>query len=296
MKDCYRLIAMIVFLAVLTVVLPSWAQNNSVEKAFNATGKSHTGVDEVSISKITPRTSADVPQNYQLPVVLLADYKLSSSAQGFIKARAFIWSRNNKSKNTGYKSGLKPISSIMQAAVKKGSGSIKVSFPPLAMPVQADSQTQLVIVASLQNGQQKELAWGSSYNFVRGTLTLAKTADKSPKTAITVLDFTPKVGLLTVGKAQKFTYKFQYSLKERDYAFVNFELKNALDDYSTSPWYCAVVPVPKGAGVAKYVSNRYFFPYMYKLYKMRLGVHYREDPLGGTIDSLFYGDWQLNSN
>ena len=75
MKDCYRLIAMIVFLAVLTVVLPSWAQNNSVEKAFNATGKSHTGVDEVSISKITPRTSADVPQNCQLPVVLLADYK-----------------------------------------------------------------------------------------------------------------------------------------------------------------------------------------------------------------------------
>lgn len=296
MKDYYRLAVIAVLLAVITVSLPSWAQKTSAQSSFSATDKSHTGVDSVSISKITPRTSADVPQNCQFPVVLLADYKLSSSAQGFIKARAFIWSKDHKDKKIGYKKGLKPISAVMQAAVKKGSGSVKVSFPPLAMPVKADSQTQLVIVASLQDSKQKELAWGSSYNFVRGTLSMAKTADKSPRTAITVLDFTPKVGVITIGKAQEFAYKFQYSLKDQDYAFVNFELKNAMDDYATSPWYCAVVPVPKGAGIVKYVSGRYFFPYMYKLYKMRLGVHYRTEPLGGTIDSLFYGDWQLNSN
>ncbi|MGM9999472.1 MAG: hypothetical protein ACI38Q_08835 [Candidatus Bruticola sp.] len=293
MKYYYYSAVIAALWAVATVCLPSFAADEGT--AVSPTSKSHTGVDSVSISKVTPRTSADVPQNCQLPVVLLADYQLQSSSSGLIKTRAFIWSPKDKS-GSGYKKGLRPISAVMQAAVKKGSGSVKVAFPPLAMPVKADPQTQLVIVSSLQNSAQKEVAWGSTYNFVRGSMMLAKTADKSPRSAITVLDFSPKVGTLTVGKTQEFTYKFQYSLKDQDYGFVNFELKNAMDSFETSPWYCAAVPVPKGAGVVKYVSSKYFFPYMYKFYKMRLGVLYRTEPLGGTVDALFYGDWQLASN
>ena len=257
------------------------------------TGGSHNGIDPVAISKITPRTSACVPVKSTFPISLSVSAELKTSKSGAVKIGAFLWSPGGGAGKGAYKKGLTPLCKAVTKPVKNGKNAIDLSLPPVTMPADIKPNTQVVTVVSLQNEKGKEVAWNSSYNFIRGEMILTKTSRTSPRDVITVLSYSPKAGDLAVGTSHQFTYKFQYSLKSRDYAFVNFELGDAKNDLTVGPWHCAAIPVPKGSGIVKFVSDPYFFPYALKFLAMRLSVHYRVKPLSGTENSLFYGDWNL---
>ena len=299
MKKIYCLVLIFVLMAAAAII-PAAGQTpqpGQMPQSSDSglTGKSHNNTDFISIAKITPRTAADVPIGSQFPVTMEAASRLKSMKSGIIKARAFIWAPGAKSGKASYKKGLTPVSKVLSARVSGGDQKVKFTFPMLKMPAAPLPQTQLVIVASLQTPAGKELAWGSSYNFVRGKMFLTKTAAKTPRDAMVVLSFSPKTGELAVGRAHQFSYRFQYSLKSRETGFVSFELRNALDAPGVGPWHSAIIPVPRGAGIVKYVSDKYFFPYVRRSLPMRLHVLYRIDPLGIAHDNFLYGDWSLQA-
>lgn len=261
--------------------------------ADGLSSKSHTGVDSLVITKITPRTGADIPAPAELPFTMEVSYRLKSAPVAKVRVGVFLWKPGLGAGRVGAKKGLVPLCKITEKTLRNSQGKTVLVTPPVKLAQASQSNTQVVVIVNMQNGNKKELCWASSYNFLRGSLVVRPASKGAGRDTITVMSCLPKVGNLTAGKNYTFVVNFQYSLKSKKYGFVNFEWGDNARRGNLGPWYNVCVPVKSGTGVVKMVSGNYLFPSSWAEKKMNMEVFYRVAPLGGTITMNSYGPWTI---
>ncbi len=278
-------------LAMAAIVAALW----SVSPEAKAENKSHTGVDHVEITKITPRLGADLPVPCQLPFQLEVQYRLSSAPKGKVRIGLFLWEPGVKgaSKTGSSLTGLKQLIKPIEKDIAKGGGVLTLTTDVVTLEAMKSKNCQLLTIVNMHDASKKELCWATSYNFLRGSLSVRKTAEVGARDSIQMMSYYPKLGSLETGKDHSFTFNLQYNLKTKDWAFINLELGEQGSPGTVGPWYSVIVPVKKGAGLIKVTTRKFFMPVAYAGKQMALSVPYRVDALGGTVDVLRYGPWVL---
>ncbi len=249
--------------------------------------KSHTGQDFVRIEKITPRTGADLPTPVLVPFHLEVSSTLKSTARGKLRVGAF------RLRPGGEGSGFEPLAPPLEKTVARGTRKLSLQTDPVSLKSVAEKNAQVVVVVNLRDEAGKELAWATSHNFLRGSLSVR--AEKAPavRDSLQVLSFFPKAGSLATGQAHAFTVNMRYSMSSGPWGFVNLELGERGLQAQTGPWYSVAVPVRSGTGLLRVTTRDFFLPAAYSNKQMELAVPFRIDPLGGTVDILRFGPWAL---
>ena len=263
-----------------------------------AESKSHTGRDHVRITKITPRTSADIPVPCSMPFSLELSYNLATADSGRIRLGVFLWRPGvNKTKGTQASSsalkGLQPLIKPIEKKIKKGSGAITITTPAVSLPKVSGNNYQVVVVANVQDSTKKELCWATSYNFLRGTLSVRTTADKGTRDYVRVVSAEPRQGALVTGREHTFNVVLRYNLKSKPYGYVNLELGQSDRPGNIGPWYSVCVPVKQGMGMLYIATRKFFLPAAYAGRQLEMLVPFRVNPLGGTVCVLQVGPWPL---
>lgn len=264
--------------------------------ARSGNSKSHTGQDRVQIAKITPRTAADLPTPSMMPFHLEVSYVLKSVDRARLRVGVFRWRPGTGTRKTGQglAPGLEPLAPTLEREIRKGDGSLTLATEPVTLKPVEGLNSQVLVVVNIQDPSGKELCWATSYNFLRGELSVRPGSAEPANDSLQVMSFQPKVGTLKTGHDYPFTVNLQYSLKSKAWGYVNLELGERTE--GTGPgtaWYCAVIPVRKGTGLIRVTTRRFFLPVGYANRQMELLLPYRIEPLGGTVDVLRYGPWPL---
>lgn len=264
-------------------------------EALTGNEKSHTGRDHVRITKITPRTGADLPTPSLLPFHLEVGYTLESAPKGKLRVGVFRWRSGTSTRRTprGMAPGLEPLLPPLERDIRKGTSVVQITTDPVALKAGGGSNNQVIVVVNIQDPTRRELCWATSYNFLRGELSVRPGSGAPGGDSIQVLSFYPRVGTLKTGHDHPFTVNLQYSLKSKPWGFVNLELGEPSQQGQSAAWYTVVVPVRRGTGVVKVTTRRFFLPAAYSNRAMELALPFRVDPLGGTVDVPRFGPWML---
>jgi hypothetical protein len=249
--------------------------------------KSHTGQDFVRIQKITPRTGADLPTPTLVPFHLEVACTLKSASRGKVRVGVFRLRPGAKG------SAFQPLISPVEKDVIQGQQTLVLQTEPVALESVSEKNAQIAVVVNLRNGSGKELAWATSHNFLRGSLSVRPEKVPVVRNSLHVLSFFPKVGSLRTGRGHTFAVNMRYSVATAAWGFINLELGDRGLLGQAGPWYSVVVPVRKGVGFLRVTTRDFFLPAAYTNKQIELAIPFRVDPLGGTVDILRFGPWSL---
>lgn len=255
--------------------------------ALCSSEKSHTGQDFVRIQKITPRTGADLPTPTLVPYHLEVLCTLKSAPRGKVRVGVFRMRPGAKG------SAFEPLAPTVEKAVVQGKQTLVLKTDPVSLKSASEKNAQIAVVVNLRDASGKELGWATSHNFLRGSLSVRPQKASAVRNSLQVLSFFPKVGSLRTGQAHTFTVNMRYSVATAPWGFVNLELGERGSQGQVGPWYSVAVPVRTGTGLLRVTTRDFFLPAAYTNKQMELGIPFRVDPLGGTVDILRFGPWAL---
>ena len=190
---------------------------------------------------------------------------------------------------------LEPLVEPVERKIRKGSDVVTLSTAPVALQPPEGINSQVIVVVNIHDQKGREKCWATSYNFLRGQLVFRPETSAPQADTIQVLSFTPRPGTLETGKDHSFLVNLRYSLKNRDWGFVNLEIGEGGLDTGWAPWYVVVVPVSKGTGLVRVRTRPFFLPAISAHKQIRMLLPFRVEPLGGTVQVATGGQWTLTS-
>jgi hypothetical protein len=243
------------------------------------------GGDSIRITRVTPRTGADLPLPVVVPYHLEVTYTLNSSPRGALRAGVFEWS-------PGW-SRPRPLIEPVNRPIEKGRGTLVLTTPPASISQKSASDSQVLAIVRLKGADDADLGYSLSYNFLAGQLLVREADRQRGYDEVKVLSLFPSPGGLRVGQRYTFSYGLSYTVVRRDFAFLNMEVGSRQDLLKGTPYYSLVVPLPRGAGVARVKTRELTLPPSMLGQELWLDASLRVDPLGGTWDVRELGPWRL---
>lgn len=287
----HGLIKLGLLIAVLLVVSAVWPLDSQ------ASNSSHTKKDFVSINKITPCIGADIPTPCKFPMAMELTYKLATSDKGKLRVGVFLRQPGNKAPNAikSKMGALQPLLPYIEKNIVKGVNTVTINTDTISLPRVTSRNAQLMVVVNLHNSAKKELCWATSYNFLRGSISLRPSAQAAVRDSIQLVSYAPdpKVGPLSTGKSYSFSAQLKYGVRSCACAFANLELCDYADGTTSGVWHKVAVPLPKGEGTVQVTTRDFFFPVSQSGRQLVLNVPFRVKPLGGTNNNLRVGPWIL---
>lgn len=248
----------------------AWAQTNT---------KTLNGKDGVQITKITPRTNAEIP----LPV---RDYVFYIELQGRVvttpKGRAIV--RFYRYSPETLK--LVPVAPAVAHPLGANRGERwLVQSRPITLP-DARPDERLYVKASLFDAKGRLVSWSESFNTVKGTTTITPSRAPASTDRVRALPGTTAPGTtLAVDGPAEFVIRIRYEVKSSPRGVISVELGELNDIRGGRPWSVSVIEVPAGTGE---VELRRSFPMSPSLKGtvLAVAVALRNDPLSGASSRL----------
>lgn len=239
--------------------------------------KTYNHKDGVMISKITPRTNAEIPLPASDFVIYLElRSKMMTTPTGEIHVDFYRYSKRS----------VRPvhvaptIRRTVQATVDPQKWLIQSAPITIAS---ADTDEQIYVKAYLLNSKGKVVGWSESFNPLRGQVTIRPNARTATRDSVRSLPgTTPANTRLGISGAASFVIRLHYDVKSSPRGVINIEFGELRDIRKGAPWSVSVVEVPAGSGE---VEIRRSFPLVASLRgtQMAIGVSLLNDPLSGSI-------------
>lgn len=258
--------------------------------------KSHNALDSVDIVKITPRVGSDLPTPCRLPFTLELSYHLRSAAKGRLRVGVFrcqLGAQTRQPAKGTLAPGLEALVKPVERAISRGKGVLTLSTEAVNLQPQKTPNSQVIVVVNMQDQGGQETCWATSYNFLRGTLTVRPDTAPARSDAIQVLSFEPKAGPLKTGHEHAFQVNLKYQLKSQPWGYLNLEIGEGSLQTGWTPWYTSVVPVTRGTGLLRIKTRPFFLPAVSAHKQLAMLLPFRIEPLGGTVQVLTGGPWPL---
>lgn len=248
----------------------AWAQTNT---------KTLNGKDGVQISKITPRTNAEIP----LPVrdfvfFLELQGRVVTTPTGRAVVRFYRYSPETLK--------LVPVAPAVsrRLATRQGERWL-VQSQPITLP-DARPDERLYVKASLFDAKGRLVSWSESFNTIRGSATVTPSrapasADRVRALPGTTAPSTP----LALDTSTEFVIRIRYEVRSSPRGVISVEFGELNDIRGGRPWSVSVVEVPAGTGE---VELRRSFPVNPSLKGtiLAVAVTLRNDPLSGASTRL----------
>ncbi len=264
-----RLRSIALLLAALLVMAPGAARGQANTDTFNKQ-------DGVLIERITPRDRADIPLPATFSFHLELKVQLKTTPTGTIEVR-FLRGRLYDVKRT---EGMVEAAPAIRKSLSRGRQRMPLASAPLELAGAGLNGDKLYVIASLRDGQGKEVSTSWCTYRLSGSVRLRPNPAAPQVDRVDVLNCTPPANsVLPSGTTSEFEIRFYYSVKSVKEAFVNLEFGDPAELRNGVCWYSAVVPLPQGTGIVEVRVHRYFAPY-YDGRTMGISMPLRLVPLG----------------
>ncbi len=246
-------------------------------------------IDNVLIRKITPRTAIRIPLNSRFAYTMQINYELQSIPQARIVVKVLRAQRGS----TRYVQLCRPLS----RQIRRGEGAFIITTDPISLKLPPRTQTVNDIIwiwAHLYTPDGRELANSSSMNPLAGYLEIKDDGKEPREDSFTLVSITPdpeKTRTWKTGVATNFELLLNYSQKSVSIGYIDVMLRDEYEDVGM--WYGVVIPLPRGHGQVKLRLGSILIPDKEQGRKMKVDIHYRIEPLGGTVDGLTRGPFLL---
>lgn len=232
--------------------------------------------DGVKLTKITPRTLAELPVPMNDFIVYFElKILLRSSPRGTVDV-SFYRRANNR---------LYPLATAVKLKVKgsKRASIFALQSPPITIH-SARPGDQLYIRARLRDAGGNDVSWSDSVNPLRGNVSVrpaTRTATADDLTALPGTSPAPGTALPT-DTPLSFVIRLNYSVRAVRRGIINVEFGELSDVRQGREWTASVVEVPRGTGQVE-IRRTFRFPSALAGRKMVIGYALRLDPLGGSV-------------
>lgn len=257
-------------LLLFTDGLPAQAQSNA---------KTLNGKDGVQISKITPRTSAEIPLPLQRFVFHLeVQAKAVTTPTARVSVRFYRYSPSDMK--------LVAVAAPVDRALRGSKGDrFLVKSHPITL-TDARPDERLYVKACLFDGRGRLVSYSDSFNPLRGTVVITPSAQAAQSDRIRALPGTisPNTSLKVNADAE-IVVRIHYDVKSTPQGVISVELGELGDIREGKPWSVSVIEVPAGSGE---IELRRTFSVTSAMQGVRLAiaVALRTDPMSGACARL----------